>query len=329
MAGAQGAVTPTAVVALGGNALAPEGESPSFERQEAQATRMARAILDLIDAGYRLVLTHGNGPQVGMLALQQQEAAHLVPPQPLFVLGAMTQGQLGSLVAVALRNLRPDRPPPVVAVVSHVLVDAGDPAFQRPTKPVGPFLDRAQAQRLGAERGWQVAEDAGRGYRRVVPSPEPLDLVEADAIGSLLQAGFVVIAAGGGGIPVVRRDRRLVGAEAVIDKDLAAQRLASSVGARTLIMITAVDQVQVDYGTPRARPLREISAEEAEAYLAEGQFPAGSMGPKVDAAVRFLAAGGELAIITSPDHILEALRGEHGTRIVSSGAARTRSMRPR
>jgi len=217
----------------------------------------------------------------------------------------------------------------VVAVVSHVLVDAGDPAFQRPTKPVGPFLDRAQAQRLGAERGWQVAEDAGRGYRRVVPSPEPLDLVEADAIGSLLQAGFVVIAAGGGGIPVVRRDRRLVGAEAVIDKDLAAQRLASSVGARTLIMITAVDQVQVDYGTPRARPLREISAEEAEAYLAEGQFSAGSMGPKVDAAVRFLAAGGELAIITSPDHILEALRGEHGTRIVSSGAARTRSMRPR
>ncbi|HZV52164.1 MAG TPA: carbamate kinase [Candidatus Dormibacteraeota bacterium] len=320
MAGAQGTVTPTAVVALGGNALAPEGEPPSFERQEARATRMARAVLGLIDAGYRVVLTHGNGPQVGILALQQQEAAQLAPPQPLFVLGAMTQGQIGSLVAIALRNLRPAQPPPVVAVVSHVVVDAGDPAFRRPTKPVGPFFDLAEAQRLAARQGWQVAEDAGRGYRRVVPSPEPLALVEADAIGALLEAGFVVIAAGGGGVPVVRRDDRLVGAEAVIDKDLAAQRLASSVGARVLIMITAVDQVQVDYGTPRARPLREISAEEAQSYLTAGQFPAGSMGPKVSAAVRFLAGGGELAVITSPDHILEALRGEHGTRIVSAGA---------
>jgi carbamate kinase len=310
-----------AVVALGGNALAPEGQAATFERQNANAIRMARVIGELLSGGYRVVLTHGNGPQVGNLALQQEEAAGSVPQQPLFVLGAMTQGQVGHMLALALRNLAPARPPPAVAVVTHVLVDSADPVFAHPDKPIGPFFSRTQAQTLSDQRGWRVAEDAGRGYRKVVPSPRPLAIVEGDAIRVLLEAGFIVIAVGGGGVPVCRSGGGLAGAEAVIDKDLAAQILASAVGADDLIMITAVDEVLLHYGTPAARPILEITSREAESYLEGGQFAAGSMAPKVTAAVRFLEAGGRLAVITSPEHILEALRGAHGTRIIAGQTA--------
>lgn len=311
----------TAVVALGGNALAPEGTAATFERQKANTARMAHVIRDLVSGGYRVVLTHGNGPQVGNLALQQEEAADWVPQQPLFVLDAMTQGQVGHMLALALRNLEPARPPPAVVVVTHVLVDSADPAFAHPDKPIGPFFGLAQAQTLSAQLGWRVAEDAGRGYRKVVPSPEPLAILEGDAIAVLLEAGFIVIAVGGGGVPVCHRGSGLTGAEAVIDKDLAAQVLASTIAADDLIMITAVDEVLLDYGTPAAQPLLEITSEEAESYLEGGQFAAGSMAPKVAAAVRFVNSGGRLAVITSPEHILEALRGVHGTRIVGRTAA--------
>lgn len=279
---------------------------------------MARSIAALLETGYRVIITHGNGPQVGNLAIQQEEGARLVPVQPLFALGAMTQGQLGSVLEVALVNLRTYRPVPVVAVVTHVVVDAGDPAFRHPTKPIGPFFEEQQALRLASERRWEVADDAGRGHRRVVPSPDPVAIVEADALRALIDAGFVVIAAGGGGIPVVRQGGNLVGVDAVIDKDLAAERLASGVGAEALILITEVDQVAVNHGTPHERPIEETSVDEAEAYLAGGQFPAGSMGPKVTAAVRFIRAGGKLAVITSPDHLIAAVEGRHGTRIVPS-----------
>ncbi len=314
-------MTRIAVVALGGNAIAAEGQAATFEQQNANATRMAHVVRELISGGYRVVLTHGNGPQVGNLALQQEETAASVPPQPLFVLDAMTQGQVGHMLALALRNLEPARPPPAVAVVTHVLVDSADPVFAHPDKPIGPFFTRAHAAAMSEQRGWRVTEDAGRGYRKVVPSPRPLAILEEDSIRILVEAGFIVIAVGGGGVPVCWSGAELVGAEAVIDKDLGAQVLASAIGADDLIMITGVGEVLLDYGTASARPILEISSVEAEAYLEEGQFAAGSMAPKIAAAVRFLESGGHLVVITSPEHILEALRGAHGTRIVRSPAA--------
>lgn len=318
LAGVSLDVKRTAVVALGGNALAPEGGAGTFEEQLANAVAMARVVAQLIEAGCGVVLTHGNGPQVGNLALQQEEGSRLVPPQPLFVLGAMTQGQIGHLLGLALRNVGMGRELPVAALITHVLVDPSDPAFVQPTKPIGPFFERQRATELAAARGWQVIQDAGRGHRRVVPSPEPIGIVEAEAIRAMVEAGFVTIAVGGGGIPVVRRGDHLVGVDAVIDKDLAAERLASTLHADTLILITHVDQVALDYGTPQQHAVDEMSLEEAEDHLEAGQFPAGSMGPKVTAAIRFLRHGGTSAVITSPAYVMQTLAGKHGTRIVST-----------
>lgn len=314
----------TVVVALGGNALTREGQAGTHEEQRANASEMARALAKVLDGGHRVLLTHGNGPQVGNLSIQQEEGAALVPPQPLFVLGGMTQGQIGHMLQMALWRALASRPTPVVSVVTHVLVDEKDLAFSHPTKPIGPFFPRAKALRLAKERGWHVVEDSGRGYRRVVPSPDPRLIVETDAIRTLMDAGCLVIASGGGGIPVVRRGKALEGVEAVIDKDLSAARLASSVGAETLMILTGVDRVALDYGTPAERPVAELTLEEAEGYLEEGQFPAGSMGPKITAAIRFIRAGGDVAIITSPQRAGAALAGTHGTRVVARRAeART------
>ena len=301
------------VVALGGNAITREGEAGTYEEQEANARRMARAVARMVEGGYRVAVTHGNGPQVGSLAIQQEEGASLVPAQPLFALGAMTQGQIGHLLGLALSAMIEAR---VVSVVTHVLVDARDPAFGKPTKPIGPFFDRATARRLGRERGWEVREDAGRGYRRVVPSPDPKEILEAPVIRSLLRQGSVVIASGGGGIPVVRRGKRLVGVDAVIDKDLSAERLGTEIGADELLMLTGVDRVALGFGTPDERAIREMTADEADAHLAGGHFPAGSMGPKIAAAARFVREGGEWATITSPRRAGAALAGNHGTRIL-------------
>ena len=311
------------VLALGGNALTPVGQAGTYEEQARNATLMARSISSLMRTGWEVVLVHGNGPQVGNLAIQQEEGSDLVPPQPLFSLGAMTQGQIGSLIALALRNVMGEQAPGVVSVVTHSEVDAADPAFADPTKPIGPFLTAEEAEEFAAARGWAVKEDAGRGHRRVVASPEPVSIVEAPAIRALLDGGFVVIAAGGGGIPVVRTPEGLCGVDAVIDKDYAAEALATSLRASALVLVTSVEAVLLDYGTPRQRAILEMDLDDAEQHLEEGQFAAGSMGPKVRSAVRFLRHGGEVAVITTPalvyaslEGTVSELEGRPGTRIV-------------
>lgn len=307
---------PTTVLAFGGNALFPHGAGGAYEDQRRRAREMAAVVADLIEAGHRAVVTHGNGPQAGDLAIQQENAAHVVTPQPLHSVVAMTQGQLGSMVALSLRERLPATIG-VVVVATHVQVDRDDPAFRRPTKPIGPHYEEAEARRLDAERDWTVAEVEQGRYRRIVASPGPQAVVELPAIQRLVADGLVVVAAGGGGIPVTAAvDGSLEPVDAVIDKDLAAERLGSAIGADNLVLLTGVPEVFLDFGTPRERPVRQLSLAAAAHHLAAGQFPAGSMGPKVEAAVTFLKNGGKLAVITSPEHAVRALAGEHGTRIV-------------
>jgi len=325
-------MTKTAVIALGGNAFTLPGQSGAFAEMLRQAKAMAASVNEVIEAGWRVVIVHGNGPQVGNLAMQQ-ESTTVVPAQPLATLGAMTQGQLGSLIALSIDQLR--GPGSAACVLTHVTVDPADPAFQNPTKPIGPFFERERADRLAAERGWVVRADAGRGYRRVVASPEPTGIVEIHAIRALVDEGFLVIAAGGGGIPL---NSEAIGhsqdwpaspfAEAVIDKDRAARLLATLIGAQALLLVTAVDQVMLDFGTPQQRGLNCLTADEAARHLSDGQFPPGSMGPKVGAALQFLDDGGEVAIITSPGLLADTLAGSRagsGTRIERSRSQQVRS----
>lgn len=313
----------TAVVALGGNAITRNGQSGTYEEQARNARTMAAAVCALRDAGWNVVLVHGNGPQVGNLAIQQDEAASLVPALPLFCVNSMTQGQLGSLLGLALLAEGRGRLPGVVSVVTHVMVDPADPAFERPTKPVGPFFSEEQARRLAAARNWQIVQEGDRGYRRVVPSPKPVGIVEVDAIRALIDQHMIVVAAGGGGIPVMAGDHGLEGIDAVIDKDFTAQRLAASVNADALVLVTDTAKVHLDFGTPHQRSIDEMTVDEAARHLADGQFPDGSMGPKVRAAVRFIKEGGRTAVITTAERAgpsLDAV-GTHaddatGTRIV-------------
>jgi carbamate kinase len=288
-----------ALIALGGNALCGADQTGTYTEQSANARAMAAAIGELIDARWQVAVVHGNGPQVGALGVQQDAAAGVVPPQPLFSLSAMTQGYLGSLVALALHE-RLGRDHQVVSVVTHVVVHGDDPAFTEPSKPIGPFYSATEARRLAAERGWTMADDAGRGFRRVVASPEPLGVLEADTIRRIFDAGLVVIACGGGGVPVTMSADGYVGVDAVIDKDLAAQRLASVLGVDALALVTSVPAVQLGHGTPRQHDLHELSVDDAERYLADGHFAAGSMAPKVAAAIRFIREGGHAVAITTP-----------------------------
>ena len=317
----------TAVVALGGNALTREGQGGTYDEMEANATQMAKSVASLLRSGWRVVLVHGNGPQVGNLAIQQEEGAALVPPQPLFSLGAMTEGQLGSIITLALGKLasvgHPSWMRGAVAVVTHVSVSPDDPAFHDPTKPIGPFLTRDQADTLAPERGWVVKEDAGRGYRRVVPSPLPVTILETPAIRALLDQNMVVVACGGGGVPVVRSQAGYQGVDAVIDKDYAAAQLANALAAEALVLVTGVESVLLHYGTPAQTPIHEMGVVEAEEYLEKGEFPEGSMGPKIRAATQFLRRGGEIAVVTTPNLVyaslegsISNLEGESGTRIV-------------
>jgi carbamate kinase len=299
----------TAVIALGGNAFTRAGQAGTYEEQEANALVMAKSVMALLRAGWRVVIVHGNGPQVGSLSIAQEESAGVIPPQPLFNLGAMTQGQMGSIISLALRRVSGWPRVRPAALVTHVTVDPADPAFTCPTKPIGPFLGRVEAEELATTRGWSIVEDAGRGYRRVVPSPEPIDILEAGAILALIEAGFVVVAAGGGGVAVVSGPDGYHGIDAVIDKDYAAQRLATSLQAEALVLVTGVETVMLDFGTPQQRGVEEMTLEEAEVHLRDGQFPPGSMGPKMRAATRFLRAGGRVAVITTPELVYPSLEG--------------------
>jgi carbamate kinase len=301
----------TAVVAVGGNALTAAGEPGTCDGIEANAAVMARSLASLVDAGWALAVVHGNGPQVGNLSIQQDGALAMVPAQPLHALCAMTQGQLGSILVRAVdAHVGAGT---AVAVVTHVTVDPDDPAFLLPSKPIGPFFTRERAQDLASARGWTVVEDSGRGYRRVVASPRPTGVLELRAVRTLLEAGHVVLAAGGGGVAVSRTSSGAVlGVDAVIDKDLAAAQLATSLGAQDLYLLTGVDCVLLDFGTPRQRPAHRMGLAEARGHLAEGQFPPGSMGPKVTAAVQFLEAGGSRAIITSAERLADAVAGVPG-----------------
>ncbi len=321
-------MTKVAVVALGGNAFTAEGQSGTYEQQTANAATMARCLVELLDERWNLAVVHGNGPQVGNLAIQQEEGSRRVPPQPLFALVAMSQGQLGSLITSAIHQASGGRHR-AVTVLTHVVVDAADPAMRHPTKPIGPFLAEVEANRLAKKWNWDVANDSGRGYRRVVASPQPQRIVEVDAVRCLLDAGLVVVTAGGGGIPVIAGvGGRRTEVEAVVDKDYAAASLATAIGAQALVIVTAIDAVQLDFGAATQRRLAQIDVSQAEDYLASGQFPEGSMGPKVRAAATFVREGGEVSVITSAALAAATLRCTDpgdvtvGTRIVRAGAGR-------
>jgi len=310
----------TVVVALGGNAILQRGQRGTFEEQLANVYHTAEQLAEMVLSGeWRIVITHGNGPQVGNILLQQEAAKEVVSPMPMDVCGAESQGLIGYMIQQALHNILEKRGRgdiPIATVVTQVLVDKSDPAFQNPTKPVGPFYSEEEAKKLQAEKGWHVVEDAGRGWRRVVPSPDPKAIVERDFIRILVENRAIVIASGGGGIPVIKEDGELKGVEAVIDKDLAGERLAEDVGADVFLILTDVDKVKLNYGKPDERPLDRMTVEEAKRYLAEGHFAKGSMEPKVKAAVRFVEAGGERAVIAALDQAQAALAGETGTQIV-------------
>jgi carbamate kinase len=279
-------------------------------------------LVHMVESGkYRVVVTHGNGPQVGNLLLQHEAGKDVAAPMPLFVCGAESQGLIGLMIQQNLGNLLASQGKgdiPVATVVTQVVVDKNDDAFVHPSKPVGPFYSEAEAKALEKEKGYDVREDAGRGWRRVVPSPDPIEINEKAAIRQLVEARSIVIASGGGGIPVIREDGQLVGVDAVIDKDLAGERLAVDVGASIFMVLTDVDSVRLNYKTENEKALSTLTVEEANTYAQEGHFAKGSMGPKVRAAIRFVEAGGEKAIITSLDQAVAALEGKAGTTITKS-----------
>ena len=310
----------TALIAVGGNSLIRAGEQGTIAEQLENSRRTAAALVQLIRLGYRLVVTHGNGPQVGAQLLRSERAADLVYGQTLDICGAATQGEIGYLLEQSLRNelTATNLEIPVVSLVTETVVSRDDPAMQHPTKPIGPFYSQADAEEKQRALGWHIVEDAARGYRRVVPSPEPVEIVEADVIRSLINRGVLVISTGGGGIPVVRNEGRLCGVEAVIDKDRASALLAVQLQVDLFVISTDTDYVYLNYKKPGQVPLSRVTMPELEVYHAAGHFPPGNMGPKVESVVRFLRSGGSEAVITSFEHLCEAVTGEFGTHIVSN-----------
>jgi len=306
------------VIALGGNAILRHRETGTAEEQLANVRRAARQIAGIASDGYAVIITHGNGPQVGDILLRNELTKDTLPPMPLDVCGAESQGMIGYLLAQsmqeALREAGLDCP--VATVLTRTLVTEDDPAFEVPEKPIGPFYTAMQAKRLEREKGWWMVQLPGQGYRRVVPSPRPVALVEGEAIRRLFSAGVVVIAAGGGGVPVVAGPAgTLRGVEAVVDKDYTAALLARLVGAGDLLILTDVERVALNYGRPDRRDISEMTVAEAREHLAAGQFPPGTMGPKIEAAIGFLEAGGDRVTIGSLDSAAPALSGRAGTRI--------------
>jgi carbamate kinase len=311
-------VARTALIAIGGNSLIRAGEKGTIAEQLANTRRTAQGIVQIIRAGFRVVVTHGNGPQVGAALLRSERAADQVYTHPLDVCGATTQGEIGYLLQQSLQAELAEAglTTPVVALVTQTVVSPDDPAMSHPAKPVGPFYSEGEARAKQARFGWTIVEDAARGYRRVVPSPEPLEIVEEGVIRRLVDTGVLVIAAGGGGIPVVRRGRALRGVEAVIDKDRASALLAARLGTDCFVISTDTDRVYLHYKKAGQQPLGRVTAAEMEAHHRAGQFPPGNMGPKVESALRFLRNGGHEVIITSCERLLDAVRGEAGTHIV-------------
>lgn len=308
----------SAVIAVGGNALIRAGEKGAVPEQIANARRISKAIVALIKGGFHLVITHGNGPQVGAQLLRSERAAGQVYEQGLDVCVAATQGEIGYILQQALQlelQLAGVRMP-VTTVLTQVVVRADDSAFQKPTKPIGPFYSHSAAEEKARQLGWEMIEDASRGYRRVVASPVPIEIVEANVIRGIMDQDILVIAAGGGGIPVVRDGGLIRGVDAVIDKDRASLLLAVQLSVDMLVFSTDADHVYVKFKQPEQRALRRVDVRELAGYYEAGEFPPGSMGPKVEAAIRFLQAGGKEAIITSLDNLTEAVMGDAGTHVI-------------
>ncbi len=309
------------VIALGGNAILPVGLEGTFEQQMKITRETMDTVAMLASQGHEIVMTHGNGPVVGNIVLRGDagQALHGIPAMPMFVCGADSQGGLGFMLQQALQNSlkAAGMKNPVASVVTQVRVDPKDQAFENPTKPIGPFYDEEQAREVMAETGWTVVKDAGRGWRRVVPSPKPIEVMEYEAIKAMADAGVLVIAVGGGGVPVIfNAIGELEGVDAVIDKDRASDLLGRLIGADVLVIITQVDKVYARFGEPDQEALNVLKADRAAQMLADGEFPVGSMGPKIESAISFLAGGGKEVIITSPEEFLNSIEGKGGTRIV-------------
>jgi carbamate kinase len=307
------------VVALGGNAIIKEGQVGTVYEQFANTRASLVGIVELIKRGHSLVITHGNGPQVGNILIRAEEARGKAYDLPLGVCVAQSQGEMGYMIQQSLQNAlllnHIDRP--VITVITQVVVSKGEYIAEKPTKPIGPFYTKAQAEKL-MEQGLEIIEDSGRGYRRVVHSPIPYRVVEQDVIKRLLDDGVIVIAVGGGGIPVyIESDGRYEGVDAVVDKDLASAILAEAIGADKIILVTGVEKVKLNFGTPQERDLDQLTVLQAMQYMAEGHFPPGSMGPKIQAAIQFLKFGGQEVIITRPEKLIEAYDGKTGTHIYS------------
>ncbi len=309
---------PIAVVAFGGNAILDAGDDGSFTTQLEKAKAACRQMLAILHKGYQLILVHGNGPQVGNLLIQFEKARDIIPVPPLDVAVASSQGLLGHMLEISMRTvLEEDRMQREVAtILTQVVVNPDDPAFDKPTKPIGPFYSREEAEHYRQTKGWHVIEDSGRGWRRVVCSPQPRKILELNTIKYLAENDTVVIACGGGGIPVNYLTDRVVGTTGVIDKDATAALLAYNIGAAQFIILTGVDRVYLDFGKSTQRPIDVMTLAEAHAWLEEGQFPPGSMGSKVRAAAEYVEKGGAEAIITSQGNIVAAMKSQGGTRIV-------------
>lgn len=308
-----------AVIAFGGNAILKEKERGTVSEQLQHCRETCDALLDILDKGYELIIVHGNGPQVGNMLIQMEGVRDKTPSLPLDVCVAATQGTMGFMLEIEMRNQLRERgiEREVTTLVTQVVIDPDIEKFEHPTKPVGPFYSAQRAKELRQEKHWEIVEDSHRGFRRVVPSPRPVQMLGIQTIKSLVERGHIIIAGGGGGIPILRKEGgRMVGIEAVIDKDYTASLLAREVGAELFIILTRVPGVAVGFGTERERFLDRLTVQEARKYLASGEFPPGSMGPKVSAALDFVEATGQEVLITAPEVLKQALEGLTGTRLV-------------
>ena len=308
-----------AVLAFGGNAFTGNNGYDSYEDQLQRTKNMCKEMVKLVKLNYKIIVTHGNGPQIGNLLIQQESASEIVPAMPIDVCGAMTQGQIGYMIVQTLRNylIKNNIERPIASIVTQVVVDEKDDAFKNPTKFIGPYFNKKTADLLAFERKWKMRKDSNRGYRRIVPSPKPVDIIEKKEIAEMLKRNFIVVACGGGGIPVIRKKNgELRGVGAVIDKDLVSEKLATLTKAKTLIIVSPVEQVALNFGTSKQKNITKMTVKEAKGYLEEGHFPPGSMGPKIQAAIKFLEEGGERVLITSAKSTVKALKNKGGTEII-------------